>query len=511
MKNRQEAIESCANPLIAQWINDLYMEAADKESRLMFTYKRALESTIACKEIIKSGRDAMKLPGIGEYIAGRVDRKITDHIKKGGEWHAVEEIERVETTKVVSKTTNPRKALGSSSYTPAFRSAPFAILLTLFEEGGILSRDALKEKGQKYCGSSIEPSVQSAITTLTNKGLIEKFGNSLDLTSEGRNLAKKLYRTINQQNSQEASENDEEEINEEENSQRGEIEMTTWPIGTFDVELLMDLREVKSRDKREYFLDKLSEIGIRCSQRALPLGDFLWIAKKKTRGSNDEAVLDTIIERKTDSDFCSSIPDGRFKEQKHRLGRCGLGKVIYLLEDHGASAKVQSIGEEKVFAALTQTQVVDKFFLRITHSLEETVAFLCKLHHGICKRFQNRVLSVITSNRPLPYNEFQEKVANEGVNFDGLGMNLFSWINSKSGNLVLRDIFVKQLMTIKGVSREKAVKLAIKYDTLNRMIGELSQEKGLKELADFLVGQRKIGNVLARRLQDLVRLEEYPS
>jgi crossover junction endonuclease MUS81 len=390
MKNRQEAIESCANPLIAQWINELYMEAVDKESRRMFTYKKALESTIACKEIIKNGRDAMKLPGIGEYIATKVDRKISDHIKKGGEWHIIEESERIENTKVVSKTANTRK----KPYTPAFRSAPFAILLVLFEERGILTRDALKDKGQKYCSSPIEPILQSAITTLTSKGMIEKFGNSIDLTHEGKNLAKKLYRTVNQQNSFEESENEDEELIEEEN-QIGIPEITLWSTGTFDIELLTDLREVKSKDQRDYFLDKLSEVGIRCSQRALPLGDFLWIAKKKTRGSNDEAVLDTIIERKTDSDFCSSIPDGRFKEQKHRLGRCGIKKVIYLLEDHGASAKVQALGEEKVFAALTQTQIVDKFFLRVTHSLEETVSFISKLHWNICKKFQNKDLLII--------------------------------------------------------------------------------------------------------------------
>src|SRR4051812_1144843 len=87
MKNRLEAIEACTNPLIAQWIYELYMESIDKESRTMFTYKKALESTIACKDTIKSGRDAMRLPGIGEFIAGKIDRKIADHIKKGGGWH----------------------------------------------------------------------------------------------------------------------------------------------------------------------------------------------------------------------------------------------------------------------------------------------------------------------------------------------------------------------------------------------------------------------------------------
>jgi 5'-3' exonuclease len=99
----------------------------------------------------------------------------------------------------------------------------------------------------------------------------------------------------------------------------------------------------------------------------------------------------------------------------------------------------------------------------------------------------------------------------EGMNYDGLGMNLFSWINSKSGNLTLKDIFTKQLMTVKGVSREKAVKLAVKYDTLNQMINELSDEKGVRELSNFIIGQRKIGNVLAKRVHELLQLQDYPS
>ena len=518
MKNRLEAIEACANPLIAQWIYELYMEAVDKESRIMFTYKKALDSTIACKEIIKSGREAMRLPGIGEFIAGKIDRKIADHVKKGGEWHPSSTInEEVETeiTEKAPSTSRQKKSSGAASaYTPTFRSAPFAILLVLYEELGRLSRDSLVEIGQKYCSSPIEPLLQSALTTLTSKGLIEKFGNLIDLTFEGKELAKKLHRTITHHPNLLDSKDEEEEESEKEDLglDIGTFEIVEWPSGTFDIELVLDLREVKSRDKREYFLDKLSSYGIRCSQRALPIGDFLWIAKKKSRGSDDEVVLDSLIERKTDSDLCSSILDGRFKEQKHRLSGCGVKRVIYLLEDHGASAKVHAIGEEKLFAAITQTQVVDKFFLRITHSMEETVAFIYKLHLDICNRFQNKELRIIASKgSKFTHTEIKEKLSSKENNFDGLGMGLFTWINSKSGNMTLRDVFTKQLMTIRGVSQEKAVKLASKYDTLPQMVSQLSNENGIKELAEMTIGQRKLGNVLAKRMHEILHLHEYPA
>ena len=47
----------------------------------------------------------------------------------------------------------------------------------------------------------------------------------------------------------------------------------------------------------------------------LNVGDFTWIARHKSSNYED-IILNYIVERKRMDDLCSSILDGRYKEQK---------------------------------------------------------------------------------------------------------------------------------------------------------------------------------------------------
>ncbi|KAA6320803.1 MAG: hypothetical protein EZS28_054637, partial [Streblomastix strix] len=54
---------------------------------------------------------------------------------------------------------------------------------------------------------------------------------------------------------------------------------------------------------------------------------------------NDEFILDCIVERKTIDDLKMSLKDTRFDEQRFRLARCGINRVVYLIEGElGASS-----------------------------------------------------------------------------------------------------------------------------------------------------------------------------
>lgn len=57
--------------------------------------------------------------------------------------------------------------------------------------------------------------------------------------------------------------------------------------------------------------------GIFTQVRRLPVGDGIWIVRH--RESNNEYVLDFIVERKKVDDLCSSIKDNRYRDQKLRL------------------------------------------------------------------------------------------------------------------------------------------------------------------------------------------------
>lgn len=54
----------------------------------------------------------------------------------------------------------------------------------------------------------------------------------------------------------------------------------------------------------------LLQKGVSCETRQLPLGDMVWVAKRKDAPA-PEVLLGYIIERKTASDLAYSIVDGR--------------------------------------------------------------------------------------------------------------------------------------------------------------------------------------------------------
>lgn len=94
----------------------------------------------------------------------------------------------------------------------------------------------------------------------------------------------------------------------------------TWPAGSYSITMVLDNREIKSKNNRSGILDALRQDGMEVEQRALPLGDVLWIAKRVDGGGldddEDECVLSWVIERKRLDDLVASITDGRFHEQK---------------------------------------------------------------------------------------------------------------------------------------------------------------------------------------------------
>ncbi|XP_015706668.1 crossover junction endonuclease MUS81 [Coturnix japonica] len=84
-------------------------------------------------------------------------------------------------------------------------------------------------------------------------------------------------------------------------------------------------------------------MGQRVELRRLPVGDFMWVAREKDHPEGrppHELVLDVVVERKTAADLCQSLVDGRYKEQKWRLRRCGLTLPVFLLEGLGGAQQL---------------------------------------------------------------------------------------------------------------------------------------------------------------------------
>ncbi|KAI8929853.1 hypothetical protein BC831DRAFT_395861 [Entophlyctis helioformis] len=310
--------------------------------------------------------------------------------------------------------------------------------------------------------------------------------------------------------------------------------------GTFDIHLLLDSREIVRGTNRQFFQKELEQLKVSVITRALPLGDVMWIAKRKPGSSgvyqqsglglhhDDEIALDFIIERKLLDDLVASIKDDRFKEQKFRLGSCGMSNLIYLIEEV-STADAEGFGMDKIMTAITQTQILDGFFLKHTYSPNETVTYLHNLTCAIQSMYRTQDLYALraadVTKESLP--DLRRACEHElrmrshssaagqshGKQSILLTYEAFSGINGKSNGFTLGDIWLRQLMCIRGVSSEKALAIAAKYPTSRALLQALAEarDQASKEtlLRSIGEGRRGVGLSLARSIITLLEADAY--
>ena len=96
----------------------------------------------------------------------------------------------------------------------------------------------------------------------------------------------------------------------------------------------------------------------------------------------------------------------------------------------------------------------------------------------------------------------------------------FAGLNGKSDSLVVRDVFVKMLVTIRGISEEKATEIAKTFGTPRALFSQLDDtsvsqtQKDRRKLLTLLsgssIGRKKIGPALSAKVADIWFSDEYP-
>eukprot|EP00842_Homolaphlyctis_polyrhiza_P002121 jgi/Hompol1/290/HPOL_005290-RA len=292
-----------------------------------------------------------------------------------------------------------------------------------------------------------------------------------------------------------------------------------FPKGSFDVFLVLDSREVVKKTQRQFFQTELEQLGVKVLTRSLALGDFIWIAKRKAATQHaslfdDEIVLDTVVERKLLDDLIASIKDDRFKEQKFRLSSCGLQNVVYLVEEV-MSADAVGFGYDKIFAAMTQTQVLEGFSLKRTFSPIETVNYLLSLTRVISATYLNQDLCGLRSTDVTKetLQGMREKLAASRSETILLSFDAYQSINTKTGSYKLQDIWIRQLMCLRGVSAEKAAAITARYPTALSLMQALSaatdRSSKVALFRDLGEGRRAIGASLAQSIADYFDASSY--
>ncbi|XP_023634629.1 crossover junction endonuclease MUS81 isoform X1 [Capsella rubella] len=197
----------------------------------------------------------------------------------------------------------------------------------------------------------------------------------------------------------------------------------------YDVMLILDDREkfaTKGSRSRNIIDNICSEFNIKIEVRRLPVGDCIWIARHKCL--EDEYVLDFIAERKNVDDMRSSIRDNRYRDQKLRLQRSGLKKLIYILEgdpNHSDAA-------ESIKTACFTTEILEGFDVLRTNGLGETLRKYGYLTKSIYQYYKLRV-----------NDNDQGKVAASCPSFDSFVKRC-----QDLDKMTISDVFAIQLMQV---------------------------------------------------------------
>ncbi|XP_070283643.1 crossover junction endonuclease MUS81 isoform X2 [Myotis yumanensis] len=422
------------------------------------------------------------------------------------------------------------KVGSSSSYWPARHSGARAVLLLLYREhldpsgqSCLTKEELLQRCAQEFPG--VAPGSSGpwpALRSLLHRNLVYRTQQPArySLTPQGLELAQKLAESeglssLNVRTGPEEPSGEEPEVpgsaSAELGASEGSVQQPPLELrpGEYRVVLCVDVGEAKGAGHRPELLRQLQRLHVTHMVRKLHVGDFVWVAQEtrpRDPSRPGELVLDHIVERKRLDDLCSSIIDGRFREQKFRLKRCGLGRRVYLVEEHGSVHNL-SLPESTLLQAVTNTQVIDGFFVKRTADIKESAAYLALLTRGLERLYQGHTL------RSRLWGTSGDPESGSGPSPNPLcSLLTFNDFNAgaiKNKAQSVREVFARQLMQVRGVSGEKAAALVDRYSTPASLLAAYDACATPKEqemlLSTIKCGQlqRNLGPALSRTLFQL--------
>ena len=289
--------------------------------------------------------------------------------------------------------------------------------------------------------------------------------------------------------------------------------------GTFTVHLVLDNREVRTKDDRDYISEELTKKNCKPLVRPLELGDFFWVAKchdpdllSRHGEEGSEICLDWIVERKRLDDLVGSITDGRFQEQKFRLRKSGVKNVIYLIEEFSLSTEKSTRFHEAIQSAIASTQVVNGYFVKRTMKLDESIRYLARMTKILKARYESKPLYLIptaalTASTYLSLLSHLQTHPSHVDRSYHITYPSFASLSSKSDTLTLRDVFLKMLMCTRGISGDKALAIQKHWGTPRAFVEafegcttQKEREAMIETKLGGMVGKAKIKGVLGAKV-----------
>ncbi|XP_013369302.1 PREDICTED: crossover junction endonuclease MUS81 isoform X2 [Chinchilla lanigera] len=480
---RKRPLPVCPNPLFVRWLTEWRDAAASRGRRTRFVFQKALRSLRRYPLPLRSGKEAKILQHFGDRLCRMLDERLQQHGASGGD--------RAPGSPPGEKSPAQERSsaqIQDSSVPIASRSSrPWPALRSLLQRNLVLrthqpARYSLTPEGLELAQKLAE----SERLSLLNVGTGPKKPPVEEPALPGAALA-------------------------ELGASEAGVQQPQLKLGPAEYRVLLcvDVGETRGVGHRPELLRELQRLHVNHMVRKLHIGDFVWVAQEtrpKDPARPAELVLDYIVERKRLDDLCSSIIDGRFREQKFRLKRCGLGHRVYLVEEHGSVHNL-SLPESTLLQAVTNTQVIDGFFVKRTADIKESAAYLALLTRGLESLYQGHTL------RSRPWGTPGDPESETRPSPNPL-CSLFTFGDFNSGAIKnkaqsVREVFARQLMQVGGVSGEKAAALVDRYSTPASLLAAYDACATPKEqemlLSTIKCGrlQRNLGPALSKTLSQL--------
>jgi ERCC4-type nuclease len=178
------------------------------------------------------------------------------------------------------------------------------------------------------------------------------------------------------------------------------------------------------------------------TKEVLHIGDILI----KSEEDNKEMC---IIERKTLQDLLSSIKDGRYEEQSHRLIHSSnhqMHNIIYIIE--GMMSTLRTDAEKKlVYSSMTSLNYYKGFSVFRTNNVNETVELIIGMSE---KMEKNRIKNILPLSMEIPsYTSVVKKVKKENITVSNISEIMLCQIPGISS--VISQVIMNKYSSMKGL------------------------------------------------------------
>lgn len=211
--------EPCANPLLLGWVQEWVDQARERNSKGLTTYKKAYAALKACPVTFQHPSQLQQLKGFGEKLCNRLTEKMQKHCQQNGlpmpkrpRRSIVPGLPDQNEDDEDNEGRPPKRQRKAKPYVPGLRSGPYALILGLamLEEGtrNGMTKPQLIEVAQPHCDASFTAPSQpnsfytawNSMKTLLDKELVDERGRPTrryTLTDEGWEVARRIQQTMN--------------------------------------------------------------------------------------------------------------------------------------------------------------------------------------------------------------------------------------------------------------------------------------------------------------------------